>query len=597
MGYLDMVERARFYNPPLKEQLSRSGDTKEESAARVAIEHFVTNPDGAIYAFTRYVPELFAALIKARYSRTELSARQLIWREFVAKKEDISWGAINDGMGALQEIFDYKRAEGMADRVLAQYGDDSVFELAGVHLFFDRVSQPAAKIIEDARIGLSPIEKSTRYVVFDQKGSDGDYSFFREPKIMNSGHRNLYLDVTRECFDFYTQSVSALQKHFAQQVPIDTQQFPDLSKGNKAVPFGELTHDRSIRAAKTAYAQSVRAKACDVARVLLPASTLTNIGVFGNARAFGYLMTKMLASPLAEMQMIGEEATAELNKALPKFFDIVDNDRGQAYQAYLRQTDASLQKRAEELLAGKKPDQVSRVELVQLDPNAEINIAAGLLYPYSRLPLRQIIDILQGADASLVGDILHDSLKYRTNRRHKPPRAFEVSGYDLVFDILGNFGIYRDLQRHRMLTQQRQLYTTEHGYDMPVEFEAVGLDKEFATRMQMMEFARSNVAMDFPLESQYLTTLANYIRWYMGMNLREAFWVGELRSIPQGHFSYRTVAQDMFIKASEAYPFLKDLAEKNEQFVDMTDRSKNLERIEAMQRIQSKLAQIEEKYS
>src|SRR4029079_16590052 len=97
-------------------------------------------------------------------------------------------------------------------------------------------------------------------------------------------------------------------------------------------------------------------------------------------------------------------------------------------------------------------------------------------------------------------------------------------------------------------------------------------------------------------EAQYVTTLANYTRWYMGMNLREAFWVTELRSVPQGHFSYRTVAQDMFLKASERYPFLKDLKEMNEEYVDMSDRSKNLERMEAMQRIQTKLAAIENKY-
>lgn len=597
---IDLIERARFYNPSIKEQLSSTGDSEEEVAARVAIEHFVTNPEGPFYAFTPYVPELYAALIIARYSRTDLSARQLLWREFVAHKKDIPWDVIDEGMESLKELFDYRRARGMARRVLNQYGDDSVYEMGGVKLFLNRVSQPAAKVIEDARIGISQIEKSTRYVVFDQKGPDGDYTFFKDPRIMDSKYRQLYLESSRACFEVYARSFATLQGHFQQQIPIELQMFPDLSLGLEnpsQVYFTELTDERSIRAARIAYNQSIRAKACDVARVLLPASTLTNIGESGNARAFGYLMTKMKAHPLAEMQMIASGVTAELKKVLPEFFEVVDDDKGQAYQAYLRQTEAVLQHRARTLLTGVKPDESSRVELVKMDPNLEINIAAGLLYSYARLPLRQLISILREADPSIVGDILHDSLRFRTNRRHKPPRAFEISGYELVFDILGNFGIYRDLQRQRMLTQQRQPYTTEFGYDMPVEFEAIKLEREFAETMDKMGYAHNMVAPDFPEESQYLTTLANYMRWYMGMNLREGFWVSELRSIPQGHFSYRTVAQDMSIRAQEIYPFLVSLQQGSEQFVDMSDRSKNLERMKAMQRIQIKLAEIEERFS
>ncbi|MBI4038090.1 FAD-dependent thymidylate synthase [Candidatus Daviesbacteria bacterium] len=596
----ELVERAKFYNPPIKEQLSFSGDPEEETAARVAIEHFVTDPDGPFYAFTPYVPELYAALIIARYSRTDLSARQLIWREFVAHKKDIPWEVIDGGMEALRVIFDYRRARSMAERVLNQYGDDSVYEMGGVKLFLNRVSQPAAKVIEDARIGISPIEKSTRFVAFDQKGPDGDYAFFKDPRIMDSDYRELYLESSRACFEVYARSFAALQNYFQKQIPIESQSFSDLSSDleeKPQIPFGDLKDERSIRAARTAYRQSIRAKACDVARVLLPASTLTNIGESGNARAFGYLMTKMMAHPLAEMQMIASGATVQLKKVLPEFFEVIDNDKGEAYQTYLRQTEAALQRRAKELLTGIKPDESSRVELVKMDPNPEINIAAGLLYPYARLPLRQLIDILRGADPSIVGDILHDSLRLRTNRRHKPPRAFEISGYELVFDILGNFGIYRDLQRQRMLTQQRQAYTTEFGYDMPVEFEAIKLEREFAETMGKMGYAYNMVAPDFSEEAQYLTTLANYMRWYMGMDLREGIWVTELRSIPQGHFSYRTVAQDMAIQAQKIYPFLASLQQGSEQFVDMTNRRQNLERMEAMKRIQRKLAEIEERFS
>ncbi len=592
-----IAKKARKLNPPLKEQYSKEGNPVEEKSARESMKNFVTDQDGAIYATSPLVPELFSALLKARYSRTDLSAKQLLWREFVSKKEGIDWKRINHGLSELEEAFNFKKAEGVAERILLQYGDDSVFELGGAHLFLDRVSMVASKVIEDARIGLSPLEKSTRYVVFDQKDSNGDYLFFKDPKIMESKHQEVYLKTTRECFELYAKSVAIFLDYFKKQMPLETQEFPDLSKDGKLTAYKKLTDEKSIKAANTAYNQSIKAKACDVARVLLPASTLTNIGEFGNARAYGYLFTKMLAMEVAELQMIAFEGVRELKKILPKFFDIVDNNYGQAYQKYLKQTDALLQKQAKQLLVGIAPEKVDRVELVTLDQNPEVNIVAALFYPYSGLPLQQLIRLVQKMPARLIGNILHDSLKYRTNRRHKPHRAFEIAGYELTFDILGNFGIYRDLHRQRILTQQRQNYTTNHGFDMPIEFQTVGLDKEFSQMMEKVKKAHDQVLLQFPNESQYLTTMANYTRWYMGMNLREAFWFTELRSVPQGHFSYRTIAQDMFIKAKERYPFLKTLKNRQHEHVDMTDRSQNLERMEAMQRIQVKLSKIEEQYS
>jgi thymidylate synthase ThyX len=589
--------KSRKLNPPLKEVYSKDGIKKEEVAAEQAMDYFVTDPKGAIYAIKPIVPELFSALLKARYSRTQLSAKQLLWREFVGGKENIPWKKIDGTLRDLNKVFNFEKAEEVAERILLQYGDDSVFELGGGHLFVDRVSQIGVKAIEDVRIGLSPLEKSTRYVVFDQKDATGDYSYYKDPKILSSKHKSLYLKIIKESFELYSKAVAALLDHYKKAQPIEFLDFPDFSKKNALTNFKELKDERSIKAANTAYNASIRAKACDLARVALPAATLTNMGVFGNARAFGYLFTKLLSSELAENQMIGEEGKREMSKILPKFFDIVDNNYGLAFQDYLRKTDLAMSKMAAKVLKGIKPDKAERVELVQMDPNLELNIAAALLYPYSNLPLRQIIKVIKKMGKKVVEEILHESLKYRTNRRHKPPRAYEIAGYELVFDITGNFGIYRDLERQRMLTQQRQYLTTELGFDMPEEFKEVGLDGELNTLMARVDKAYKTLKKDFPLESQYVTTLGNYNRWYMGMNLREAFWVTELRSVPQGHLSYRTIAQDMYLKACKVYPFLKDLKVGKDQYVDMSDRSKNLERMEAMQRIQTKLAQIEDKYS
>lgn len=589
-------ERARHYNPPLQDQYSKTGDEAEEQAGHAAMEQFVTDPDGAIYAVKPIVPELFSALLKARYSRTELSAKQLLWREFVSQKEDIPWQTIEAGLSALNHVFNFEKAQGMADRILLQYGDDSVFELGGAHLFLDRVSMVASKVIEDARIGISPLEKSTRYVVFDQKDGNGDYSFFKDPAIMDSKHKELYLSTTRACFAVYADAIPKLMEHFTTLMPIESQQFPDMTESNALRSYADITDEKSLKAASVAYKFSVRSKACDVARVLLPASTLTNIGEFGNARAYGYLFTKMQASDLAEMQMIGHESVRELKKVLPKFFDVVDNQHGQEFQAYMRKTEHALAERASQVLGGVKPHPSERVKLVALDENPEVSIAAALLYPYSELPLQQVLAIVKQGGERLQGDILHDALKFRTNRRHKPPRGFEIAGYELVFDILGNFGIFRDLHRQRMLTQQHQSYTVRYGHDLPTEFGEIGVADEAEALMSKVAQAYETVRPDFPLESQYLTTMAHYTRWYVGLNLREAFWYTELRSVPQGHFSYRTIAQDMFLQAQARYPFLKDLTSMGEHYVDMTDRSQNLERMEAQQKIQVRLAQIEDKY-
>lgn len=593
----DTAKLARKHNPPRSETYSKDRNAIEEHEAKTAMIKFVSDPVGPIYAIRPIVPELFSALLKARYSRTELSARQLLWREFVSQKENIPWTKIEKGLDALDEVFNFKRGESVAERILLQYGDDSVFELGGAHLFLDRVSMVASKVIEDARIGISPLEKSTRYVVFDQKGSDGDYSYFKEPTIMESKHKALYLDTSRALFDFYAKTVQIFLDHFKKTIPIEKQKFPNMSQKNELTIYKNLKDEKSIKSANIAYNASVRSKACDLARVLLPSSTLTNIGEFGNARAYGYLFTKMCAMNLAEMQMIGAEAVRELKKVLPKFLDVVDNAHGLAYQEYLRKTDVVMKMHAQKLFKGIKPSKVDMVELVKLDKDPEITIVAGLLYPYAVLPLQQILKIIKKLPKKTRDSVLRDSLKFRTNRRHKPPRAYELPGYELVFDFLSDFGAYRDLHRQRTLTQQRQFITTEHGYAMPPEFKENGLDKEFKAVMEQTKVAHDKIAIDLPEESQYMTAMAHNIRWYMGMNLREAFWLTELRSTPQGHVVYRTIAQNMFLKAMKTYPILKDLKEMNEHFVDFTDRSQNLERMESMQRIQTKLAAIEDKYS
>jgi thymidylate synthase ThyX len=289
--------------------------TEEE---KKVLKPFFTNLDKPVFVLVN-LPEVVKGALFSRYSRSPKSLRRLLLEEFI-KNPEMSFQEIAamEERQYFEKFIAAQKAEEFYERVLIGYGDDSVAELAGVHLACEDVSQLlAAKALEDNRIGISPLEKSTRYVWFDEK-VDGKYKYYRDPDIMSSGFDGLYEDTMDFLFNTYSELIPPLSDFIQKKFP--------------------KTEDISERA----YQSTIRAKVCDILRQLLPASTLTNVGLFGNGRSFEYLLNKMYASPLAEVRSLASSIQEELDKVMPSFVKRPKTDRGKEMQSYIKSTEEAM---------------------------------------------------------------------------------------------------------------------------------------------------------------------------------------------------------------------------------------------------------------
>ncbi len=375
----------------------------------------------------------------------------------------------------------------------------------------------AAKAIEDVRIGGSPLEKSTRYIYFDEKVR-GQYRYYREPILMTSAYRDLYVATCDHLFETYSKLIPPLMAKMEERFPRD----PETPKG--------------------AYNASLRAKVLDCLRGLLPASTLTNVGVFGNGRFFEGLLQKMLFSPLAEMQDLAKKGHGELSKVIPSFVRRADSehrhckamgDYREGLRGHLKEIGRRLT--SEEGAAG--------VKLVYMDTDAAVRVAVGLLFPYAGADRETVMKACQQMSRSELGELFESVASIRKNRRHKSPRGLEEAFF--TFEIVADFGAYRDLQRHRMLTQERQLLGCRLGYYVPQEIMGSDLEAAYVEALDRAADAYETIAAQLPEEAQYVVPMAYNIRWSVHVNLRALQWLTELRSQPQGHPSYRLVAQKL----------------------------------------------------
>jgi thymidylate synthase ThyX len=509
---------------------------------------FFTNLDRSTFGLK--LPQEVAGALFSRYSRSTKSLRRTFLDEFLGDPElglkDLlgGQGTASDDSAAL------KKARAFYERVLVGYGDDSVAQLGGAHVACENISNVAAKLLEDARIGIAPLEKSTRYVRFDQKDANGNYLFYREPKIMASRHRDAYLETMNLLFDTYSRQMEPMLASIAKTLPIEQLEVRDPTTG-KALAYADAQKDDRLRRwAETAYRATVRAHACDVLRSYLPAATLTNVGMFGVGQAFEYLISKFYSQDLSEIKELAGAMHGELNQLIPSFVK-----RAQLNE-YLTGTSAAAKTLAAKAVnvaprAAKEP-----VMLIDYDAQAEEKIIAAILYANARHPLEQLRQIAAAMSADQRRQILAEHFAKRRHRRDKLSRAFENVYY--TFDILGNLGLYRDLQRHRILTQERQDFTTVHGYDTPPEIEQAGFKSEFDDCMKRAADLYERIYSDLPSESQYVVPFAYKIRWYMKMNLREALHMCELRTMPQGHPDYRFICQEMWRKIQEVHPTLAE---------------------------------------
>jgi thymidylate synthase ThyX len=523
-------------------------ETEFTSAESQVLARYFTNLDRPVFAL-RNLPEVVKGALFSRYSRTEKSLRRVLLDEFINEPDSGFEALAGNPMGS-DDMVAVRRAEEFYERVLVGYGDDSVAELAGAHVAVERTSTLAAKALEDSRIGISPLEKSTRYVRFDRPGPDGRHLFYRGPELAQPE----YEPAADALFTVYSSMVEPVTDAIRARYPVES---------------GET--DRAWKSA-------TRAKALDLLRGLLPAGTLTNLGLFGNGRAFEYLITKMAAHELPECQRLGADLHQELALVIPAFVKRALDDR------YGRPA-AERMARIREATAASAPhgpvDPVTgpSVRLVEFDPDAERKVVAAALFPYSNLSLEE-----QTADPAQVLEAL---LGDRANRRQRAPRALEHAEY--TFEIVANFGAYRDLHRHRMLTQDRQLLGTSLGYDLPPGLAELGMADRFGAAVEGAAAASRSLERDAgPALAQYIVPLAFRVRWYFRANLREVYHLCELRTTPQGHPDYRWVAQEMFRRVAEVHPRLA----RHAGFVDLGPGDE-LERRRSERRIDEKLSALD----
>jgi thymidylate synthase ThyX len=517
-----------------------------EEQARLA--PFFTNLDRPTFGLK--LPQEVAGALFSRYSRSTKSLRRTFLDEFLGDPELGLKDLLGEQSAASDDSAALKKARAFYERVLVGYGDDSVAQLGGAHLACENISNVAAKLLEDARIGIAPLEKSTRYVRFDRKDAAGNYLYYREPKIMASRHRNAYLDTMNLLFDTYSRQMEPMLDCVVRSLPIEQLEVRDPVSG-KGLSYADAAKDEKLkRWAETAYRATVRAHACDVLRSYLPAATLTNVGMFGVGQAFEYLISKFYSHELGEAQELAAAMNRELNQLIPSFV------KRARLNEYLVGTTTAAKALTAKAVDGAARDTKEPVTLIDYDTRAEEKVIAAILYSHARYPLAQLREIAAKMSGEERGKILAEHFAKRRHRRDKLSRAFENVYY--TFDILGNLGLYRDLHRHRILTQERQDFTTVHGYDTPPEIEEAGFKNVFDDCMKRAADLYGQIFADLPNQAQYVVPFAYKVRWYMKMNLREALHMVELRTMPQGHPDYRFICQEMWRKIQQVHPALAE---------------------------------------
>ncbi|MGH2710657.1 MAG: FAD-dependent thymidylate synthase [Actinomycetota bacterium] len=512
---------------------------------------YFTNLDSPVFALVN-LPEATKGALFARYSRSPKSLRRLFLDEFAEHAER----PLGEGdVGA-------RRAEELYQRVFLEYGDDSVAQLGGVHLACEQSSQLLAKVLEWGRL-MAYLEQSTRYVPYDDKPG-GRWRYAIPPEVEAAGLTDGYTRVLDLAFETYAKWLEPMQEMLRATYP---QQEGDSD---------------------FVYRSTIRAKACDALRGLLPAATRTNVGIYGTGQAYEQLLLRMRAHPLDEVRGYADMMLIELRKVIPAFLTRVDvEDRGGAWSRYLKRTREQMVKlrtspsMVQELLDGvpSRPE----VVLSDSDPEGEVKVVAAALYSIGDIPDDRLIEIAGGMSAEERARILNAYVGERTNRRHKPGRAFERTSYR--FDVLCDYGAFRDLQRHRMLTIEWQRLSPIHGFELPPEVEQAGATEDWKRVMEESAALYEELVMRGLDEvGQYAVAMAYRIRFVMQMNAREAMHVIELRTTPQGHPVYRRVSQEMHRLIAEGAGH-SAIAEAM-RFADHS--SVELERLDAERRTEAK---------
>lgn len=503
---------------------------------RRALAPYFTNLDGPVFVLVN-LPETVKGALFARYSRSAKSLRRLFLDEFLdsmagppARRQTrslvgpqsptpLARDPVGPGSYAVDDAVGVARAERLYAKVFSEYGDDSVAQLGGVHLACEHVSNILTKVLEWGRL-MAYLEQSTRYVAYTARPG-GRWTYLVPPELEPGALRDRFVHTLDAAFEAYAKWIEPMQAHFRRRYP------------------------NTAGDAEPVYRAAIRAKALDTLRGMLPAATQSNLGIYGTGQAYEALLLRMRASALGEARHYANLMLDELRKVIPAFLTRVDQpDRGGRWSEYLAECRAGTDEIAARLVGDADAEARAEVTLTDFDPDGEVKVVAAALYAASHLPDDQLLDAARRLSADERAAVLAAYVGARANHRHKPGRAFERTSYR--FDLLTDYGAFRDLQRHRLLTLEWQPLTPRHGYTEPEAVEAAGAHDDWQRVMDGSAAVHDAlVGAGLALVAPYAVAMAYRVRFYLEMNAREAMHLIELRTAPQGHPSYRRVCQVM----------------------------------------------------
>jgi thymidylate synthase ThyX len=490
--------------------------TPDEAAL---IAPYFTNLDRPIFALVN-LPETVKGALFARYSRSSKSLRRLFLDEFLDRT------AIASGAAAVTSTAGASRAERLYEKVFNDYGDDSVAQLGGVHLAVEHASNVLTKILERGRL-MAYLEQSTRYVPYTDR-IGGAWRYLVPAELDGHPLRASFVETLDLLFETYARWIDPMRAWFERRYP----KAPNDSEG--------------------VHRSAIRAKALDTLRGLLPAATQSNVGMYGTGQAYEAVLIRMRAHPLREAQRAADAMLAELRQVIPAFLTRVDHpDRGGRWSAYVAETRRRIADVAAGLVVEARGDPRPEVALTDFDPDGEVKVVAACLYSSTTLPDDELVARARRMSDTERAAVLRAYVGERANRRHKPGRAFERTSYR--FDILTDYGAFRDLQRHRLLTIDWQPLTARYGCVQPEAIVEAGAESEWREAMhRSAELAETLATAGLTDVAPYAVAMAYRVRFVMEMNAREAMHVIELRTAPQGHPAYRRVCQQMHTLIAEA---------------------------------------------
>lgn len=544
----------KFSYPYKPEQFSK----KEKEV----LSNFFTNIDKPVFAIYNLPQEVVGAMF-SRYSRSDKSVRRLFLDEFW--DPSISSFSLNNKKLKKAE----ERTSNFYKKVYAEFGDDSVIQVGSVHVAFEYVSQIAAKVIEDQRIGAAYIEKSTRYVNFGSN-KDGRFLYMDVPEIKKLPVYKEYLKWNNDAFNFYNKALPTAMEFLRNKYPIEEQIFEMISTG-KAFKFKDITDEVEKEKLTRAYERALKAKAFDTVRVFLPTTSVTNLGAHLSGQAAENTINKMLLSKYSEVRLLGQMAYEELLKVVPNFLQNIDHKFGQFARDYRNKILSLHQSCSAKYVSSMKiTDNGEGVRLVDWDKNTAENIVSQLLYTGQTKTYFSKSDFYKWTTKKInknkVLKILHNSLPDRSrpeyNRRHKLPRAFEHAFAEVEF--FKDFGIYRDLQRNRMSSTERLYLTPEFLYTPPEFFEK-GMEEVYKNYLTLHKetISLNKKVRKYGLEvSEYITILGNKLRFNVRANIRQWVFFAELRTIAGGHPSYRDCMQKAVKLIIKKLPYLAPIFAK-----------------------------------